>query len=165
MSHWESGGESDEWYTPKYVMESFECSFDLDVAAPKLGPRHVKCSRWLSIEDDALTHEWNGFVWMNPPFGKRNGLRPWLKRFFDHGNGIALTPDRTSAPWWQEASRETDVFLFTTGKVAFERPDGTVAKSPSTGVTLWAVGERGVNALVNAEKNGLGVLAELKGRK
>jgi hypothetical protein len=102
---------------------------------------------------------------MNPPFGKRNGLRPWLKRFFDHGNGIALTPDRTSAPWWQEASRETDVFLFTTGKVAFERPDGTVAKSPSTGVTLWAVGERGVNALVNAEKNGLGVLAELKGRK
>jgi hypothetical protein len=39
---------------------------------------------------------------MNPPFGGRNGLAPWLDKFFANGNGIALTPDRTSAPWWQD---------------------------------------------------------------
>jgi hypothetical protein len=38
---------------------------------------------------------------MNPPFGPRNGIVPWLEKFFAHGNGIALVPDRTSAPWWQ----------------------------------------------------------------
>jgi hypothetical protein len=27
---------------------------------------------------------------MNPPFGSRNGHVPWLRKFLDHGNGIAI---------------------------------------------------------------------------
>ena len=41
---------------------------------------------------------WAGFVWMNAPFGARNGLEPWLAKFFAHNNGIALVPDRTRWP-------------------------------------------------------------------
>jgi hypothetical protein len=25
---------------------------------------------------------------MNPPFGKRNGLVPWLEKFFTHGKAL-----------------------------------------------------------------------------
>ena len=101
MSAWESAGESNEWYTPAYVFDALECVFDLDVAHPLI-VTNVPALKL--ITQDSLEQEWVGFVWMNPPFGGRMGLVPWLDKFFSHGNGIALTHDRTSAPWWQDAA-------------------------------------------------------------
>ncbi len=95
---------------------------------------------------------------MNPPFGGRNGIAPWLDRFFDHGNGIALSPDRTSAPWFFDAWRQADLVLFTP-KIKFLRPDGSAGKSPSNGTALMAAGDRGVAALQRAARKGLGILA------
>lgn len=158
MSHWETAGQSDHWYTPKYIFDAMDTRFDLDPAAPKLGPLHVPCDRWHYT--DGLEKEWAGTVFLNPPFGGRNGLTPWLDKFFAHGNGVALTPDRTSAPWWQDAARKAGAVLFIAGKVKFERPDGSVGKSPSNGTTLFASGSRGVQALFNAESAGLGYLAQ-----
>src|SRR5690606_22396211 len=155
MSYWEAIGRSNEWYTPAFIFEALGCRFDLDVAAPVDGPLHVPCSDWLS--ENSLECDWYGFVWMNPPFEGRNGLSPWLDKFFSHGNGIALTPDRTSAPWWQEAARRADATLFIDGKVKFIRPDGNEGKSPSNGTTLFAAGGFGVSALRNAARNGLGI--------
>lgn len=156
MSAWEDNGKSDEWYTPKYILDALDVTFDLDVAAPASGPMHVPTHKYLSSHDCGLTQEWHGLVWMNPPFGGRNGLVPWLDKFFAHGNGIALTPDRTSAPWWQDANRKADATLFIAGKVKFVRPDGSEGNSPSTGTTLFASGYRAVIALKDAEYNGLG---------
>lgn len=161
MSAWEpSQGASDEWYTPRYIFDALGVRFDLDVSAPSLGPVYVPATNWLCDTRDSLKHEWFGFVWMNPPFGGRNGLVPWLDRFFDHGNGIALTPDRTSAPWWQDANRKADATLFIAGKVKFLRPDGTEGKSPGTGTTLFAAGDRALAALASAQISGLGVVMQ-----
>lgn len=157
MSIWESLGRSDEWYTPKYIFDALGCRFNLDVAAPFEGPLYTPCDGWLY--DRSLERAWSGFVWMNPPFGGRNGLAPWLDKFFAHGNGIALTPDRTSAPWWQDAARKADAILFIDGKVKFERPDGSVGKQPGNGTTLFSIGGQGFQALERAEKAGLGWLA------
>lgn len=157
MSAWEDIGQSDEWYTPRYIFDAMGTRFDLDVAAPPAGPRHVPAARWMSSADDGLSSEWAGFVWMNPPFGGRNGLVPWLRKFFRHGNGIALTPDRTSAPWWQEANARADATLFVAGKIKFERPDGSVGKSPGTGTTLFAAGPR-ASAILSSASLRLGVV-------
>lgn len=158
MAEWESIGASDEWYTPRHVFDALGERFDLDVAAPHGGPRHVPATAYLCLSMCGLTTPWAGFVWMNPPFGGRNGLAPWLDKFFAHGNGIALTPDRTSAPWWQDAASRADAILLTRGKVKFERPDGSVGKSPGAGVTLWAAGERADAALCRAAFAGLGTV-------
>ena len=155
MSMWETKGASEEWYTPKYVFDALACEFDLDVAHPER-PTHVPCEQYYS--SGSLEKDWNGFIWMNPPFGGRNGLVPWLNKFFEHGNGIALTPDRTSAPWWQEASAKSDAVLFVSPKIKFERPDGSLGKSPGTGTTLFASGERAKLCLVCAKLGGLGSL-------
>ena len=157
MSHWESAGKSDEWYTPKYVQESFgqNCMFDLDVSAPKEGPRYIQCKEW--IYEDSLSKDWSGFVWMNPPFGGRNSIKIWLDKFFQEAeSGIALTPDRTSAGWWQEALAKSDGVLFVNHKIKFERPDGTLGKQPSNGTTLFGIGD-GIKYLKIAEQNGLGI--------
>lgn len=158
MSHWETPGASDEWYTPRYVFDALGCRFDLDVAAPLNGPLHVPTSSWISR--DSLSLEWQGFVWMNPPFGGRNAVAAWLDKFFAHGNGIALTPDRTSAPWFHDAWSKADAVLFTR-KIRFLRPDGTEGVSPSSGTALFAVGDRGAAALRRAADAGLGIPAYL----
>src|SRR5215216_7423591 len=152
MGYWDQPGASDEWYTPKYIFDAMGARFDLDVSAPaarpELGQGHsqtfVPCERIIAPPLNGLDTTWDGFVWMNPPFGGRNGIAPWLDKFFEHGNGVALTPDRTSAPWWQEAAGKAGAVLFIAGKVKFERPDGSVGKSPSNGTTLFASGRRGL---------------------
>ena len=157
MSAWEaSTGATDEWYTPPYIFEALGCRFDLDVAAPARRT-HVPCDRALC--SDSLTSEWFGFIWMNPPFGGRNALSPWLTKFFDHGNGIALTPDRTSAPWFREAWARADLVMFLP-KVRFLRPNGTEGKQPGNGTALWASGPRAIGALGRAASANLGILAE-----
>ena len=156
MSHWESAGKSDEWYTPKYIFDALGCDFDMDVAAPEFGAPHVPARSWLSKETSG--HPWEGFVWMNPPFGGRNSLTPWLDKFFAHGNGIALVPDRTSAPWWQAAARRSASILFISPKVKFERPDGTTGDSPSTGTALLGIGAAATVALNRAQWRGLGLI-------
>jgi hypothetical protein len=145
MSEWEGIGKSDDWFTPAYIFDALGLVFDLDVAAPFDGPRHTPCREWIS--DNSLERDWGGLVWMNPPFGGRNGLVPWLDKFMAHGNGIALTPDRTSAPWWQSAARRADGLLFTCGRVKFERPGGSIGGKPGSGVTLWAAGRVANRAL------------------
>ncbi len=157
MSHWETAGASDEWYTPPHVFEALGCRFDLDVAHPAARTTHVPAKAVLCAPNGLLA-DWYGFVWMNPPFGGRNALGPWLDKFFAHGNGIALVPDRTSAPWFWNAWRRVDAVLFTR-KIRFLRPDGSEGVSPSNGTALMAAGSRGVAALDLARSRGLGILA------
>lgn len=157
--HEQSVGKTDEWYTPPHVFEALGCEFDIDVASPPQR-MHVPTRLWLTKEDDGLRYApfWPGFIWMNPPFGGRNGLIPWLEAFFAHGNGVALTPDRTSAPWWQEYSRRADAVLFVAPKLKFIGADGLPGGSPAQGTTLFAAGPRAVEALRRAAGAGLGLI-------
>ena len=157
MSSWETEGRSNDWYTPPRVFDALGCKFDLDVAHPPAPTKtYVPATEIISMA--SLEKPWHGFVWMNPPWCGRDAKAPWLDKFFAHGNGIALTPDRTSAPWWHPAVRRADAVLFVTGKIKFHRPDGSVGKSPGTGTTLFAAGAQGVEALRRADAAGLGVM-------
>src|ERR1700689_3554993 len=110
-AHEQCVGKSDEWYTPPDVFEALGCRFDLDVSSPgRDATPWIPAARFLTAS--GLESEWSGLVWMNPPFGGRNGIAPWLEKFFAHRNGIALTPDRTSAPWWQHFQPRSELTLF-----------------------------------------------------
>jgi len=163
--HEQSVGKTDEWYTPPHVFDALDCEFDTDVASP--GPSvtpWIPAKRFITIatSGDGLTCRWVGFVWMNPPFGGRNGIVPWLERFFAHGNGIALTPDRTSAPWWQRFAIRSEAILFVSPKIQFVSASLCPGTSPAQGTSLMAVGSRGVAALRRAAGNGLGVLMSVQ---
>jgi hypothetical protein len=154
--HEQSVGATDEWYTPPHVFEAMGVIFDLDVASPEgLCPADDHCGDAFTL--DGLETDWFGFVWMNPPFGGRNGIVPWLEKFFAHGDGVALVPDRTSAPWWQTYAAKADAILFVSPKLKFIGADGQPGKSPAQGTALLAAGRNGVVALENAERAGLGL--------
>ncbi|WP_333848493.1 DNA N-6-adenine-methyltransferase [Phaeobacter italicus] len=153
MASYEKQGESDEWYTPAYIFEALGVMFDLDVACPPEGPRHVPANYFYS--EKSLEREWSGFVWMNPPFGHQSTKRLWLRKFFEHGNGIALLPDRTSAPWWQEFAPLADVVLFVSPKVKFEMPEGeipAVRQMAQGGLTPQEISKQTRFSVTNVER-------------
>jgi len=152
MAAYETKGQSDDWYTPKYIFDALGCEFDLDVSAPPEGPRHVPAKSWFSSSGEFAV--WHGFVWMNPPFGNQKNKMVWIERFIAHGNGIALMPDRTSAPWWQYLAKNSEVILFMAPKVKFERPDGSLGESPGTGTCLFGIGKESHKPLLSS---GLGL--------
>ena len=158
MALHEQPGKSDEWYTPQHVFTALEARFDMDVASPGIEVVPWVPSNYHIIED-SLAAEWRGFVWMNPPFGGRNGIVPWLEKFFAHGYGIALTPDRTSAPWWQQYAVKADGILFIAPKLKFIGADGKPGNSPAQGTTLMAAGAKASRALLHAAENRLGIFA------
>lgn len=139
MEHENCIGESDEWYTPPEIFAALCCDFDLDPCSP--GPGHwVPAKKVYTKIDNGLLQPWEGFVFMNPPFGKRYGQVPWLKRFLEHGNGIAIVRAYTSADWFHDFAIKADCFLFPRGKTKFVRPDGTIGKEPGGGVVLLGCG-------------------------
>jgi len=154
--HEQCVGATDEWYTPPHVFDALGCRFDLDVASPGM-----MVTPWIPADGfityRSLERGWSGFVWMNPPFGARNGIVPWLEKFFEHGNGIALTPDRTSAPWWQRFASQADAILFISPKLKFIGASGQPGTSPAQGTTLLAAGRKASRALFQAADRGLGI--------
>ena len=152
MSVHERPGRSNEWYTPPYVFQAMRVKFDRDMASP--GANKVP---WVPANVHSTRNSpspWQGFCWLNPPFGGRNGLKPWLEEFVKHGNGVCLVPDRTSAPWWQFLAKNSELILFLSPKVKFVDSKGRLGKSPSNGITLHAIGPNGRKALKNASSLG-----------
>lgn len=154
MTH-ETKGKSDEWFTPKYVFDALGCNFDMDVACPK-DLTHIKTPAGLFISENSLQIDWSGFIWMNPPFGDKDNKIDWLNKFFNHGNGIALTPDRTCTDWWHYAFDRSGAVLFPKGRVNFIKPDGTKGDGAGTNSCLWASGKKAFKVLRDAEKKGFG---------
>jgi hypothetical protein len=155
--HEQSVGATDEWYTPPYVFDALGCTFNMDVANPghEVTP-WIPARRFLTCHGLAASSE--GFIWMNAPFGARNGLTPWLAKFCTHANGIALVPARASAPWWEIYVARADLVLFTAKKIKFINANGTLGASPGQGTTLLAIGQQGREALERGSANELGML-------
>jgi hypothetical protein len=147
-------GMSSEWFTPKEVFTALQLEFDLDPCSP--GPGHWVPARKIYTEaDDGLHQRWCGLVFMNPPFGGRNGHVPWLRKFLDHANGIAIVRAYTSSAWWHNHMPRAELICFPRGKTKFIRPDGSIGRAPGHGVALIGMGDVARNGL---EASGLGML-------
>jgi hypothetical protein len=59
-----------EWYTPKRYIDAARKvlrSIDLDPATSKLAQTVVKAKTFYTAEDDGLSKQWHGRVWLYPP--------------------------------------------------------------------------------------------------
>lgn len=154
--HEPSIGQSDDWYTPPHIFDALGIRFDLDPCSPGVG-HWVPADTVYTIDDDGLSLPWSGCAFVNPPFGGRNGHVVWLKRFLDHGNGVAVVRAYTSAGWFHDLAVKAETLLFPKGKTKFIRPDGSIGKSPGHGVVLLGMGETANTAL---ENSGLGFFVD-----
>lgn len=156
--HEPSIGESDEWYTPPEIFSALGERFDLDPCSPSYD-HWVPAKKAYTIHDDGLSQEWEGFVFMNPPFGGRNSHIPWLRKFLCHGYGIAIVRAYTSAAWFHDHAIKADAMLFPRGKTKFIRADGRIGTAPGHGIVLLGCGLRACDAM---ERSDLGLYVRLR---
>lgn len=154
-------GITDEWYTPKYFFDSFNVEFDLDPCHPD-HKTFVPAKKYYTKQQNGLDKKWEGLVWMNPPFGGKNGYFCWVDKFLEHGNGIGLFTALTSSKGFQKYIPHMDAILFPRTKTRFIQEDGNQGKCPFNGVVLFAKGERSVEIL---RKSNLGLFINLKDSK
>ena len=79
----------DEWLTPPAIIQALG-EFDLDPCAPSDARRPWDTAqRHFCVEQNGLAQEWNGRVWLNPPYGLEAAR--WLERAF-HQPAIRTVP-------------------------------------------------------------------------
>lgn len=69
-----SKNSTDEWYTPKEIIDALG-EFDLDSCAP-MRPLWRTARVMYNKEQDGLKQKWEGRVWLNPPYS-----RPTIEHF------------------------------------------------------------------------------------
>ena len=102
--------EKTDWETPQFLFDGLnaEFGFELDVCAT---PDNAKCRRYFSPADDALTQEWTGVCWMNPPYGRE--IAEWMRKAFltaqSGATVVCLVPARTDTFWWHRYAMRGEI--------------------------------------------------------
>jgi len=149
--------KNDEWLTPPDILDELG-EFDLDPCSPINRPWDT-ARHHFNVTENGLRKDWDGRVWLNPPFG--NQAVKWLRRMVEHGDGIALIPARTETNMFFECVWEkAHGVLFMRGRPYFHHVDGSRAKHNSGApICLVAYGKNNLEIL---KKSRLGFVVEAK---
>ena len=118
--------DSIEYSTPNklFIPLRDEFNLKLDVCASLL---NHKLESFYTKEDDALSKDWIGNCWMNPPFNKE--LKKWVIKAYQEskkhsGTKVCLIPVRSNTVWWRNVCLESEI-RFINGEVNFnDEPRG-----------------------------------------
>lgn len=126
----DTSGGGDEWYTPaEYIDGVREALGEIDLDPASCGPAQevVRASKFWTKEDDALSREWAGRVFLNPPYSM-----PLIERFVEKAiaekaakrvsAAILLTNNCTDTGWFHALLSVAPVCL-TEGRVQFWKPN------------------------------------------
>ncbi|MBP5800756.1 adenine methyltransferase [Microbacterium maritypicum] len=152
-SHQSARAETTTWLTPPDLIEKLG-PFDLDpCAAPSPRPWST-AARHIELPEDGLAADWDGHVWLNPPYSF--AAWTWLAKLAEHGDGIALVFARTeTAGFVREVWGKATGLLFLHGRLHFHYADGERAAANSGAPSvLVAYGERAAERLMTAEIEG-----------
>ncbi len=94
---------TNEHFTPPDIVERARAllgGFDLDPASCEEANKTIGASRIYTIEDDGLSKDWSGRVFLNPPGGK-------LKKVDDRWITVPKGPGKSSLwVWWQHLAEQ-----------------------------------------------------------
>lgn len=152
-NHRAQGTGENEWYTPVEYVESARHvmgGIELDPASSELAQASVMADEFFTIDDDGLTQEWEGSVWLNPPYAQ-----PAIQHFVDKlvsstgklrggtegdvSQAILLTHNYTDTAWFQSAAGAANAICFTRGRIGFLNPEGKKA-APTQGQAFFYFG-------------------------
>lgn len=132
--------ESSEWYTPQHIIDrvlQVMGAIDLDPCSDSHDMPNVPAKMLLTKEDDALSQEWHGRIYMNPPYGREIGS--WIEHLCQQYwecniiEAVALIPARTDTAWFKKLRTFPRCFLW--GRLRFSGHK-TAAPFPSAVVYL-----------------------------
>jgi hypothetical protein len=149
---------NDTWLTPPEIIKSLG-EFDLDPCSPINRPWNTAKNHF-TIEDDGLSKEWFGRVWLNPPYGRAMEL--WLEKMSRYLNGIGLLFARTETKAFQNYIFPfADSLFFIKGRLSFYTVEGV--KGGSSAAPSLLIGYNEANSDVIADSGLQGAHIWLKG--
>lgn len=110
------------WETPQDFFEKVNdiFNFNLDACAETTT---AKVESHFTIEDDALSQDWKGFVWCNPPYGREQikFINKGLGEYEKHKSTIVfLIPARPDTKIWQDVIfKNASQVCFIRGRLKF----------------------------------------------
>lgn len=141
------GTGDNEWYTPQDHIERARRvlgGFDVDPASNPIAQEHIGARKFFTEETNGLAQEWNGSVWLNPPYAQPLIGQFMAKLCEEHAAGrcreaIALTHNYTDTRWFQDTARAASAICFTRGRIKFYSPSGDIA-APTQGQAFFYFG-------------------------
>ena len=140
-AHVSNNSGNDEWYTPPDftdIAREIMGNIDLDVASCEIANQFVKADKYYTQEDDSLTMDWFGNIWMNPPYSQ-----PLIMEFIekliseiDKGNvdkACVLVNNATETKWMQLLLKNCDYVWFPLSRIKFINYKGVPEKTPLQG--------------------------------
>jgi phage N-6-adenine-methyltransferase len=117
-----------EWYTPiRYidaVRDFYGGAIELDAASSEQAQETIQAERYFTIDDDALSQEWHGRVWLNPPYAQPAIAEFVSKLIAEHISGrvpeaVLLTHNYTDTAWFHTIAEAASAICFTRGRIRF----------------------------------------------
>ncbi len=149
---WTFTSGEQEYYTPGIYIEAARKvlgTIDLDPASCETAQRAVKASRYYTKEDDGLSKDWSGRVWMNPPYTGSIVDKFVLKlcSHFESGDvleAVVLVNNATETQWFRRIAELCSLICFPTGRINFDTPDQRNGKGSNLyGQAFFYLGKKG----------------------
>lgn len=133
---------NEEWYTPKkYIDMAREVlgRIDIDPASNPFANQVVQATTYYTKEDDGLTKEWQGKMWLNPPYSSI--IAEFINKTCNSDvEAIVLTNNSTDTKWFAQAANNCDAICFTYGRINFY-DDTDKKSSPTNGQAFFYFGD------------------------
>lgn len=134
-----------EGYTPSEYIEMARRvmgSINLDPASCDYAQEVVKADKYFTEEDDGLSQDWIGNIWLNPPYANKL-ITQFVDKIITEKEllqAVVLTNNNTDTQWFKKLFIWSDLLCFTTGRINFYKKDGTIS-APTNGQTFFYKGE------------------------
>jgi phage N-6-adenine-methyltransferase len=139
-----------EWETPPQFFDYCNYKygpFTLDAAA---NIENHKCDDYFDVGDNALTRDWYGIVWLNPPYGRGIGdfvAKAWHEVDVGHVDRVVcLLPARTDTRWFHRYCTQ-GVNVFIEGRLRFVGADSSAPFPSMLTMFDYGIDEHAINTL------------------
>lgn len=123
---------NNEWYTPLEIIQAAKAAMgeiDCDPASSEIANQTVGASVFFTEEQDGLSEEWRGNVWLNPPYAQ-----PLIAQFaetiaskYEAGEfeqACVLVNNATETAWFQRILSVSSGVCFPSSRIRFLSPEG-----------------------------------------
>ena len=155
-AHVSNNSGENEWYTPECYIESARLVMGvihLDPASSEIANKTVNSNLFYTQEDDGLSKEWFGNIWMNPPYSQ-----PLIFQFISKlveskgvNQAIVLVNNGTETQWGQLLLSNSSAVCFHQGRIRFIDKYGNLGQAPLQGQMICYIGSN-VNNFINEFK-------------
>jgi len=152
-AHVSNNSGENEWYTPECYIQSARFvmgSIDLDPASSIIANKRVNANKFYTHDEDGLSFDWYGNVWMNPPYSQ-----PLIFQFISKlveskeiNQAIVLVNNGTETQWGQLLLSNSSAVCFHQSRIRFIDKYGNLGQSPLQGQMICYLGSH-VNNFIN----------------